>query len=913
MIPAVQTKRGKPDKDQLSHARDASPPGSLQPATSDVDLKVYRQNQKLRLENERFVQEIELLSTRNVNLVFQLKELEEMLEQARLEVARALRLEDEARRLREELAQKERELESADSRVKALEAELELARREANQGAAELQTLLESERRRASVLDEERQSATRRIEFLEAMVLELKEQYLAGASSSLSRRRKVSPSAVVCGSPYELLTEQLRGPLGSMASSLVQQIYRRCGFDQAETSPEKLGTVLERLETTCPKLVQNQEEQAALQACLESCRRLLMEKAAAPPPVSDQAGAPTERPQPLPRVELEPEPSLEYEEQPPASAPAQEEPPASAPAQDQPPASAPVEDQPSSTDAPSPAAVAPSGPAAPPADIVRAPRLAETTTRAQDFFQRLLPASIGKSAPAPAAPPASSSPAPDLRPARERELLAQVQAGRRLLEEGDPEAALAHFEQLEKQRSDCLEVVLGLFHSLTASRQWVRAHAVGARLYGKLRGDEADDYRDAMTAVLKERLGELRSAADRKKVLLELAELNLVDPKQAVRYLRQAELLPDRIPDGGKIYYHLCSLLFGSQEDRTPYLLGYMRSLTNRPEMFRHIEQIYADPRHSSAQPVARAVLSLARKSRAEAEQMEIRAGRSLAPCRPDHSLLDKAGTPIEASVVKFCLDHLLPLSGVPLQARCPEYEDRMSRSLEAPEAGAVPREIRQAAAVLGLEGLTVRCCRDGAPFLLDAGAGGVVYHLHAERLPQAELRFLVYRKLLQLQRRHLELYRTAQNLDKRGRYRLVKTYLDLFRNAGSPIPDQLVAQLERLPGEPQDFDEKLCSILDRLHQETRSDAFLDLKEFLFAQRPFSEHLDRAADRFASAVSGLSAACYALTRNYLGDGPLMERVTREGLQVLYENPTQELEGLRGRLQWLWADRLQAVS
>ncbi len=955
-----------------------------------LDLRVFKQNQKLRLENERLLQENDRLGSKNVQLVFQVREWEdrcnkflEQLQGARQELARLGELEKELAHRQAELARREGALEAARLHVQKLEVQLSEARAGHQQ--------LAQERARAQRLEVELLAARREIESLQSLVLDLKEECLA----RLSSQEDLTPPAppLLHGvSPFEGLCRALSAAMGLMGRSLVEQVFERLDLSREVRDSQSLRAPLDQLQMMAPHLATSPEQLQRAQEALARFETSLDSLAAAddsaPPVASAQLLSPQAEPSPAPTAAptsgenpqefASPAPPTPAQPAPAAAPPAAAVVPTSAAAADLAPAAplaeknsressdAPLVDQappaePAPPTPPSPtvvelppaalaaleaASAAPSPSAMPGAHLAQAPTPplvsqphatgappVHPETLKSDHVSAILasvaaPTVVTRPArvvlpetpkpcvPVPKVKKVEETPPDSLYLTKNAEIMADLEWLPRLA----PEEALKKLQRLDRENPSVVQIRRALFDTYVAAQQWADAHEAGRGLEPWITdAEQKKDFLETFTRVLKERLQQLRSAAEKKKILLELAELHLEQPKQAVRFLRQAEILPDRIPGGGRIDFHLTCLLAGGLEDRSGYLINYMRGLNDKVELFEHVKDVYRQPQHSRHLSVAETVVALGRRPRNQAEEFERRAAQRLSPSIPDAGSLEKAGNPIEESVVRFTLDHLLPQAGLGVAQVCETLLARLKDSVPAPETSPVVRVAREANGAFGFGSLDLRRYQGQDNFLVDAGPGGaggtgvtLIYHPDLEGLAANEVRFLVYRTLFQHHRRHLQLQSAAAHLDDPKRYRLVKTYLDLFKNAGAPIPAELVQEVEALPSLKAGFGARLEKVLDQAYKQTRSDAFLDLKEFLFANRPFSEHLDRLADQFASQASGLTAACYALARETLGRGnALMLRLEREGFQLLYlGDEAAGFADLRQRLQWLWAQRLE---
>ncbi len=497
--------------------------------------------------------------------------------------------------------------------------------------------------------------------------------------------------------------------------------------------------------------------------------------------------------------------------------------------------------------------------------------------------------------------------------------------GHQLLQSGKPVEALEIFSRLKQLEPADLNVNLGYFLALVANRQWFEASVIGTALKGRLNKaditeEQAKVFKDALCLVLKEQLRERNTAAERKKILLELTELHLDEPKKALPFLRQAEILPDRIPQEGKIYLYLSRLLPEHHPDKLTYYLKALQELPGETSLMEELKSIKPFFKLANQRKTADIILRLYNTPITKLENIT----PSSNPFTKIENKL-KSNNYLSAPdyTIRFCLDTLLPRAGLTPIDTDTTFVSRLQDSSEALLTDVIPELISKASHLLNLDDVHIRIYEGpDTSFWLDAARSDkpiLIYHPKLTTLNTGEQLFLIYRTLIQLKHRHLTLYRTAASLTTSSRYRLARTYTNLFLRAGAPINDELIKQLTSLPGDTTSFNKNLSSILDALQKATGSDTFADLKEFLLSPQPFSEQLDSAADYYASLVSGIEAASIALARAYIIDPNIIEQLEKIGFKALFSgtdsltSKPQHVINVRlllGRLQRLWAVHLE---
>lgn len=510
--------------------------------------------------------------------------------------------------------------------------------------------------------------------------------------------------------------------------------------------------------------------------------------------------------------------------------------------------------------------------------------------------------------------PEAEAPAPEPTPAWDRprrlpsgllpltgrataEVAARVAEGMKLLGLEKHEDSFDLFTDLAARHGDVPEVQAGLFYNYAAMFCWLEAYQVGRQLVPTLASDER--FVASMKAVLKERIAATRNLTERKRLTLELGELLLERPAEALDQLLRAATMPDPIREGARIDFYLLRLLAETREDRLPHLLRALEGVAESLEPFDHLAALVGESRHKGLAPRARTVLALLRHGRGPAAEAEAEAPAQAASLDP--SSLKAALDPKVEETLSFLLDRLLPRAGMDGDFPPPPASEE-APSEWAP-ALAVRRLDRQ---VFGMPALSVRRRLDGGGPLVEVFPGHapmVLLSPALEGLEEEEIRFLAARALFRLHRRHAELAARAQALEGATRARLARQAVSLLQASGTEVSHTLAAEVAALGGVEEPA--RLAELLDRLYEHCLREEFRIVRTFVSEEQPFSALLDREADRFAASVSGLVPASGAALREGLEAGEA-GKLLEGGLESLYRPPLPQTRALRLRLQNLWA-------
>ncbi|HXE71914.1 MAG TPA: hypothetical protein VNO81_04560, partial [Candidatus Nitrosotenuis sp.] len=442
---------------------------------------------------------------------------------------------------------------------------------------------------------------------------------------------------------------------------------------------------------------------------------------------------------------------------------------------------------------------------------------------------------------------------------------------------------------------------------------WMEAHEVARRLVPVLsRGPESGRFLKALRQVLRERIDQTRDPANTKRWLLELAELYLDQPAEALAFLRRAQQQPEEIPEEGRIDFYLTELL-DAPEDRRRHLQAYMGRMADSARLFEHLREVYSDRRLAAGQPAALALVALGTGPREDAELLAGEAGPAFLPAQELTPELAASLRDVrEEAMVGLILDHLMPRAGLEIPFPSASMQAWLAQARPAP-SGWDPARLAmrlnqdvfrfadlQVLQYQGSEPLVAELISEPAPVLLLSEQAG--------ELADEDLKLALARAFVGARRRHYQLLNAAASLDEAGKRRLVKACRDLIKEFGIDISEKLEREVDRLEsvGEAD-----LPGVLHRLYGQSRSDEVRLLESFL--DNSFQQHLWGVVDRMAAALAGIVPASYAIARSMAGGDPLLDRVSQEGFQVLYRPPLAPWRALRLRLQRLWREALQAAE
>ncbi|GMU53738.1 MAG: hypothetical protein AMXMBFR33_28840 [Candidatus Xenobia bacterium] len=852
----------------------------------------------------------------------------------------------------EKLRKTKDELESARAESARLQSELSLSQQEAER----LKTELASQGRELT-------SSQARVQTLESNISELKQVVLEGGS-----RAEAAPSEApsvagesFTGSPQEVLTAAMTEVLGSTGQVLVNRVYYRCGIEPESTDADELDLIVKSLDDTAARLVQSPEQRGRLTALLDEFRQSLASGAArvtlsarpAPEPEKSEESRPVAAPVRLREPEAEvakPEPVKAAPE--PEVRPAEPEPEPEVVVRSPEPEPEPEVVVRSPEPEPEPELIlrSPEPPSAPVESVDSFLSRLETEEEPEKAVEKEEPVFLSatdllaklelednqdSAAAAKVLETASHDvhahqveveeesdaqlpvevldfpPDPNpLQVTQDATLLAEVEKGMTMLKHLNMDESFEFFSKLHQDHPNVAQVEAGLFYNYASFSCWMEAYEIGRRMLPvMIRAKDNAQFITTMTTVLNERIGQSRSMAEKKRCLLELAELHLADSEQAVDYLRRAKRIPNPIRGEGRIDYYLTCLLAGTPEDRSTYVRNYMGSVADSDRLFTHLDEIYKENRHRNQAPVARAIVALGRGSLERAQAAEGEAGAALAPVEADPDLLEQNWSKAEPGILKLFLDNLITRAKVSARFPAPRFHEWLDQSKPAPDGWKPKVQANEDNdAIFKLGRLTVHRYEGPERFMVRAAPepeATLIVNQEVESLPEGQLRFFLLSALFQVKRRHLHLYRAAEALDDEGRVRLLLACRDHVLQSGVDITDALTRKIEAFSAATPDFSRALQTLLEQLYEHTLSDEFDQLREFMFDPTPFREQLEGAADRFATRLVGLCQASYAAAYESLSDRDLLEKARRDGFRVLYRKPPETHREARLRLQRIW--------
>ena len=255
----------------------------LKEQLSGSDLKVFTQNRELRQENQKLRDEITRLTEECVTQTFAVRSLEKG--KTKLE-ARGVELESKIAGLETQVADLQSRIEELTEEVGVhrsqeihLSQELERTVSSNAQEVAKLQDthaqeVAETKRRleeqKAAIEQElsgKLQTKAEEVESLLTRVEQFKEEFLSQELTSVAVKDASSPPE---GKAFGLLRTRMETLLGFPGKTLVEQVFRHCGADEATSDPEILEEAFEALQDTASKLVRNPEQEQDLANLLSS-------------------------------------------------------------------------------------------------------------------------------------------------------------------------------------------------------------------------------------------------------------------------------------------------------------------------------------------------------------------------------------------------------------------------------------------------------------------------------------------------------------------------------------------------------------------------------------------------------------------------------------------------------------------
>jgi len=408
---------------------------------------------------------------------------------------------------------------------------------------------------------------------------------------------------------------------------------------------------------------------------------------------------------------------------------------------------------------------------------------------------------------------------------------------------------------------------------------------------------EEEEEAPAADGDLEARLEAAANPAERKTILIEAALA-----QGDVDLLLKADDV-DAITDRDGVLALELARRLSEQTDITDYVLDYMGTQTHTG-LFDDLAR--CGQKNSALAPVVDALVTLAKSPRSQAVTVEGRAG--LAARSASRDLIAQIGDADEEELVETILDTWLPKSGLKLPLPSESFARRRESSAPAAFVGTLRQALRNVDyTMFDFHQLEVLSYDGEEDFLVDAAAEPnltLLFHKKVDELPPEELRFLVFRRLVQMYRRYTTLAQLAESLDDQARTLLVKTAV---REGVEELPEELLEEAEDLPEEADRAT--LESLLQRLYGVSNDERYLHLRDYLYDNRLLERRLDPVADHFATRVVGLTTASYATVREGAG-AEMAAKLEGSGLRALFENDDPELTPVKLRLQRLWLGPLE---
>lgn len=489
-----------------------------------------------------------------------------------------------------------------------------------------------------------------------------------------------------------------------------------------------------------------------------------------------------------------------------------------------------------------------------------------------------------------------------------------LQVAYSLLESGEKEQALEQFQRLVELHPDSPNARLGIFLCHSQAPDPTEALALGHQLEGQLEGQLRARWAKTLETLVRRKMSHLRLPLQRKKLLLELASTLKHDPDRSSALLLEAGRVLEYVPGQEEIARQLTRSARLSAEQRFHWLKVGLRESPIDDETRAEFRQLVHSPQVRARSKIARLFLTLLRRPRYQVEKAQRLRAPQLAALNPSDFRYLPYRDALETATLKYFKDRLPRDAEVQLNTSCPVFSLRCQRATPAQATAVVTEYILEAARLFGISTLRILRAEGEGEFLIDAGrnAAGpvVVYHRQLEALDLGEMRAAIYRKLLQLARGHLDLYRAGRNLSQKQRLELTFAALWVSRDQG--ILNGSDEQFKRLCLNCRE-PERLKAQLHHLYLNTAAEVFRDLSTFFFEARPFSAILDGLTDRWAAQVGGPVAASYLLARTYLSPEDF-HQVEAHGLAGLQEYKQLEKRcRLLVRVQNLWVDHLEGTS
>lgn len=490
------------------------------------------------------------------------------------------------------------------------------------------------------------------------------------------------------------------------------------------------------------------------------------------------------------------------------------------------------------------------------------------------------------------------------------------ETARTLLEGGQHAEALVAYTALAESSPDNGSFQLGRLQSLIGMGRFQEAYAIGKSLVGENLGEDHPAYKESMVTTLMGLSSEADNDLARKQYILELALLS-ESGDQIQAFLDEADEIALRIPREGELSLMQAKHRI-NQDDVTEYLIEALHSISDRTELFDLMRTNLE--RYPELKSLSDFMDSLLTSSRAEALEAESSVKDLLGQGEGVEEQLDEVDQGEEALIQVF-LEHLIPRSKVDAEVPSEEFDELLVDAEPAAFVGSLRQALRSVDYTVFFDEIEVLSYDGEEQFLLRSSpepTPTLLFGSELDDVPPEELRFLVLRELFSMYRKHSQLAHISAGLDDARRAKLVKACVEIYDELESKVTDEIKEELDDLlsravdEGQNEQFRAELEAFLGRVYQETESDSFIDLGDFLYGGQLNKKWLDSIADGFAAKQTGLVVASFAVCRDQMSEDDF-EQLEEEGFGWLYrEENLSRYHELRLRLQRLWTTPLKAL-
>ena len=899
----------------------------LRKQLAEPDLKAFEQVRELRATNKKLTDEFKRVTSECVQLSFKSRHTDAELKKTGAELKKT---QEELQALLSELDQTRSQEVLLGQSLEDLRTQLSQSKETVLSHENELDRQKEELTRRQAQMETLRQELEQRegrISNLETLIKEFKEQYLSGEYMSVEEPLE-APGQHGDESPaYKILIEHMESWLGFAGATIVDQVYELSGVSTDTTDSSAIESVFESLQDAASDFVQGTEQQDQLESVLAKCWERLqgVRGAQASPavdgPASVEPVVPVEELAPtpdavVPAVELEPTPEAvvaveELEPTPEAVVPVEILEPT-------PEAVVPVEEL-----EPTPDAVVPVEELEPTPEAVVAVEILEPTADAVVPVEEIVSP--------------SEEHKPDLELTETEGPANAVHVEEPLpvteSEAGGEPGELSRQERSAQRAADALSQFLA-DADLTVGEGAGPAAAdltVGEETPESLPVAESSDESgpsedhqallelldaasagEHVTAEEEPAVGEsptiefppVAAAPDtpcqrKARLISEGLSLTEGDPSKALDMLEDALGMEAWSGQEAEVELGLARLKRG-RADITEHLIEALPALEICEffDLLPHIAQ-----GDGEVGPLCEFLKLIADQPRSVVVPLEAKFG--LAGRSATRELIGAIGCEDEERTVELLLDHIYAGSGLKLPLPSPAFEARRDLAGPAAFVGTLRQALRLVDYTLfDFQQLDVVSYDGPERFIVDGALEPnltLMFHRDVEGMPAEEVRFLAFRRLVQLYRRYITLSHLACSFDAPSRLALVQSALNLLEAEGIDGVDKFRATLGSDGSIPT-----LLSFLREAHTDTQVEVLADLGNWLAGNQLVESRFNLYADRFAFRVCGLGNATYGSLREELAAHPeAFAEFEAKGLRGLFANPDPVFGPARLRVQRVW--------